>query len=75
VSAGSGVGFNWYLDARVRIQFNWEHSWFDQPAFWASAWPRWGTTPSGQRWLTGAGFLVAAVVCIALAVLAQQRLR
>jgi hypothetical protein len=27
----------------------------------------------GQRWLTGAGFLVAAVVCIALVVLAQQR--
>jgi hypothetical protein len=27
----------------------------------------------GQRWLTGAGFLVAAVACIALVVLAQQR--
>jgi hypothetical protein len=27
----------------------------------------------GQRWLTGAGFLVAAVACIALVVLVQQR--
>jgi phosphate-selective porin OprO/OprP len=25
------LGFNWYLDPRVRVQFNWEHSWFDQP--------------------------------------------
>jgi phosphate-selective porin OprO/OprP len=25
------LGFNWYLDSRVRVQFNWEHSWFDQP--------------------------------------------
>jgi hypothetical protein len=27
----------------------------------------------GQRWLTGAGFLVAAVACIALVVLVEQR--
>jgi phosphate-selective porin OprO/OprP len=23
------VGFNWYLNAWVRTQFNWEHAWFD----------------------------------------------
>jgi hypothetical protein len=27
----------------------------------------------GERWLTGAGFLVAGVACIGLAVLVQQR--
>jgi phosphate-selective porin OprO/OprP len=25
------LGFNWYLNKWVRTQFNWEHSWFDQP--------------------------------------------
>jgi phosphate-selective porin OprO/OprP len=24
------LGFNWYLNKWVRMQFNWEHSWFDQ---------------------------------------------
>jgi phosphate-selective porin OprO and OprP len=24
-------GFNWYLNGFVRVQFNWEHSWFDRP--------------------------------------------
>ena len=24
-------GFNWYLNAWVRMQFNWEHAWFDDP--------------------------------------------
>jgi phosphate-selective porin OprO/OprP len=24
-------GFNWYLNAWVRMQFNWEHDWFDSP--------------------------------------------
>lgn len=24
------VGFNWYLNSLVRMQFNWEHAWFDQ---------------------------------------------
>lgn len=23
------LGFNWYLNAWVRLQFNWEHAWFD----------------------------------------------
>ncbi len=23
------TGFNWYLNTYVRIQFNWEHAWFD----------------------------------------------
>ncbi|HEX5272558.1 MAG TPA: porin, partial [Gemmataceae bacterium] len=27
----STVGFNWYLNAWVRMQFNWEHDWFDSP--------------------------------------------
>ena len=25
------LGFNWYLNAWVRTQFNWEHGWFDSP--------------------------------------------
>lgn len=25
------LGFNWYLNAWVRTQFNWEHAWFDDP--------------------------------------------
>ena len=25
------LGFNWYLNAWVRAQFNWEHAWFDDP--------------------------------------------
>ena len=25
------VGFNWYLNKYVRLQFNYEHDWFDQP--------------------------------------------
>jgi phosphate-selective porin OprO and OprP len=25
------VGFNWYLNSLVRMQFNWEHAWFGQP--------------------------------------------
>jgi phosphate-selective porin OprO and OprP len=25
------LGFNWYLNDWVRMQFNWEHSWFGQP--------------------------------------------
>jgi phosphate-selective porin OprO/OprP len=25
------IGFNWYLNAWVRTQFNWEHAWFDDP--------------------------------------------
>jgi phosphate-selective porin OprO/OprP len=25
------LGFNWYLNRLVRLQFNWEHSWFDRP--------------------------------------------
>jgi phosphate-selective porin len=25
------LGFNWYLNAFVRMQFNWEHAWFDDP--------------------------------------------
>jgi hypothetical protein len=24
-------GFNWYLTGWVRVQFNWEHDWFDSP--------------------------------------------
>jgi phosphate-selective porin len=24
-------GFNWYLNAWVRMQFNWERAWFEQP--------------------------------------------
>jgi phosphate-selective porin len=27
----STFGFNWYLNAWVRVQFNWEHDWFDTP--------------------------------------------
>ncbi len=27
----STVGFNWYLNAWVRMQCNWEHDWFDSP--------------------------------------------
>jgi phosphate-selective porin OprO/OprP len=26
------MGFNWYFNKWVRMQFNWEHSWFDSPA-------------------------------------------
>jgi phosphate-selective porin OprO/OprP len=25
------LGFNWYLNEWVRMQFNWEHAWFDNP--------------------------------------------
>jgi len=25
------LGFNWYLNGFVRMQFNWEHAWFDDP--------------------------------------------
>ncbi len=25
------LGFNWYLNAWARVQFNWEHAWFDDP--------------------------------------------
>jgi phosphate-selective porin OprO/OprP len=25
------LGFNWYLNRWVRMQFNWEHAWFDDP--------------------------------------------
>ena len=25
------LGMNWYLNAWVRVQFNWERAWFDQP--------------------------------------------
>ncbi len=25
------VGFNWYLNSMVRVQFNWEHAWFNRP--------------------------------------------
>ncbi|HEV3146584.1 MAG TPA: porin [Gemmataceae bacterium] len=25
------TGFNWYLNTWVRVQFNWERAWFDQP--------------------------------------------
>jgi phosphate-selective porin OprO/OprP len=25
------VGCNWYLNKLVRMQFNWEHAWFDDP--------------------------------------------
>jgi phosphate-selective porin OprO/OprP len=25
------LGFNWYLNALVRMQFNWEHAWYQQP--------------------------------------------
>ena len=25
------LGFNWYLNRWVRMQFNWEHAWFDRP--------------------------------------------
>src|SRR5262249_3287894 len=25
------LGFNWYLNSWVRMQFNWEHAWFHEP--------------------------------------------
>ena len=25
------LGFNWYLNKWVRVQFNYEHAWFDTP--------------------------------------------
>ena len=25
------LGYNWYLNKWVRMQFNWEHAWFDDP--------------------------------------------
>jgi phosphate-selective porin len=25
------LGFNWYLNAWARVQFNWEHAWFRDP--------------------------------------------
>jgi phosphate-selective porin OprO/OprP len=30
-AAEATLGFNWYLNRFVRMQFNYEHSWFDQP--------------------------------------------
>jgi phosphate-selective porin OprO/OprP len=30
------TGFNWYLNPYVRVQFNWEHSWFDDPVQFSS---------------------------------------
>ena len=43
------VGSNWYLTAWVRVQFNWERSWFDQPV-------RLGPGPQGL--LTGQNALL-----------------
>jgi phosphate-selective porin OprO/OprP len=34
------LGFNWYLNGWVRMQFNWEHAWFHEPV-------RLGPGPSG----------------------------
>jgi phosphate-selective porin OprO and OprP len=34
------LGFNWYLNKWVRVQFNWEHAWFDDPV-------RFGPGPGG----------------------------
>ena len=34
------LGFNWYLNRWVRMQFNYEHSWFAQPV-------QLGTGPAG----------------------------
>ena len=34
------LGFNWYLNRWVRVQFNYEHAWFDTPV-------RLGPTPRG----------------------------
>lgn len=31
------LGFNWYLNRWARVQFNWEHAWFDQPVRLAPA--------------------------------------
>ena len=25
------LGYNWYFNKWVRMQFNWEHAWFDDP--------------------------------------------
>ena len=25
------LGYNWYLNSHVRMQFNWEHAWFQEP--------------------------------------------
>jgi phosphate-selective porin OprO/OprP len=35
------VGVNWYLNAWVRLQFNWEHAWFEEPVLL-------GTNPGGR---------------------------
>jgi phosphate-selective porin OprO/OprP len=35
------LGFNWYFNKLVRLQFNWEHSWFDEPVLL-------GTGPGGR---------------------------
>jgi phosphate-selective porin OprO/OprP len=35
------LGFNWYFNKLVRMQFNWEHSWFDDPVLL-------GTGPGGR---------------------------
>jgi phosphate-selective porin OprO/OprP len=36
------AGFNWYLNAWVRMQCNWEHAWFNGPV-------RLGTGPAGRK--------------------------
>jgi len=33
------VGYNWYLNSWVRVQFNFEHAWFDQPVRLGAAGP------------------------------------
>jgi phosphate-selective porin OprO/OprP len=35
------LGFNWYFNKLARLQFNWEHSWFDDPVLL-------GTGPGGR---------------------------
>jgi hypothetical protein len=37
------LGINWYLNAWVRVQFNWEHARFDQGV-------KLGPGPSGRLW-------------------------
>ncbi len=34
------VGFNWYLNSLVRMQFNYEHGWFNQPVLLGSTYFR-----------------------------------
>ena len=31
VLGSASLGFNWYLNAWIRTQFNWERAWFDDP--------------------------------------------